>query len=462
MTGPVGISNGILVEPLTHREQDILKCMAQNMSDREIADQLVLSINSVKWYARRIYEKLDVSTRQKAVIKARKLEMLEDAAPRNVRGNNLPRQLTNLVGRSAEIIEVVELVWKNNLVTLTGSGGVGKTRLALAAAGELLDDFQDGVFVVDLAPFSSPQMVIQTMMNTMGILEEAGRDPIESVIFYFKYRQTLLILDNCEHLADACAQLIHTLLSRLSGLKVLATSREPLGVEGEVLFRVPSLSCPARGQTYTVEKLLEFDAIKLFVERTQASLTGFELNPQNSAAVTQICLRLDGIPLAIELAASRSASLGIAQIAERLDQSFRMLTGGARTSLERHRTLRSTIEWSYQLISDRERILLRRLGIFMNGWTLEAAEKVCSGEDLHENMVLDLLSQLVNKSLVLVDHLAESEPRYHMLATIREFALEELFRNGESEELHKRHFEWAAGLPHRPGLIYILASVWNG
>ncbi len=202
--------------------------MAQNMSDREIAGQLVLSINSVKWYARRIYEKLDVSSRQKAVMKAQKLEILEDPAPRNVRGNNLPRQLTNLVGRSAEIVEVVELVWKNSLVTLTGSGGVGKTRLALAAAGELLDDFQDGVFVVDLAPFSNPQMVIQTMMNTMGILEEAGRDPIESVIFYFKYRQTLLILDNCEHLADACARLIHTLLSRLSGLKVLATSREPL------------------------------------------------------------------------------------------------------------------------------------------------------------------------------------------------------------------------------------------
>ncbi len=214
---------------------------------------------------------------------------------------------------------------------------------------------------------------------------------------------------------------------------------------------MPSLSCPARGQAYPVEKLLEFDAIKLFVERTQASLTGFELNPQNSAAVTQICLRLDGIPLAIELAASRGASLGIAQIAERLDQSFRMLTGGARTMMERHRTLRSTIEWSYQLISDHERILLRRLGIFMNGWTLEAAEKVCSGEDLHENMVLDLLSQLVNKSLVLVDHLGEREPRYHMLATIREFALEELFRNGESEELHKRHFEWAAGLAAQAG-----------
>jgi predicted ATPase/DNA-binding CsgD family transcriptional regulator len=451
-----------LVEPLTRRERDVLALLAQNLTDREIAARLTLSINSVKWYARRIYEKLEVENRQKAVQRARELGILVDQAPRIMATHNLPRQLTRFIGRKKEISQVIELVQKHPLITLTGSGGVGKTRLALTTAHELLNYFPDGVKYVDLAPLSNPKLVIQAVADVVGVRENSGSKPMESLIFYFSDHQALLVFDNCEHLADACAGLVHSLLSVVPGLKVLATSREPLGVPGEMIFRVPSLPFPLPDQVKSVDELLAFDSVQLFLDRAQAVLPEFQVNLQNAAALMQICQRLDGIPLAIELAASRTASLGIGQIASRLDQAFTLLTGGSRLSLERHRTLRSTIDWSYQLISEPERVLFRRLSVFVGGWTLEAAEQTCTGVDISEAEVLNLLSLLVNKSLVLADHLSGGETRYRMLETIRQYALEELYRSGESERLRKRHFDWVAWLAveAEPNLYSGERSVW--
>ncbi len=451
MSGPRLSTGEITVELLTRRESEVLRLLAQGLSDREIADRLVLSVNSVKWHARRIYEKLGVGSRKEAVKKAQEIGLLYGQPRKPAPRHSLPRALTKLVGRKVEITEVVELVWKHSLVTLTGSGGVGKTRLALAAAQELVDDFQDGVTYVDLSAVENSTLVLHSIMASLRVTSEANLDPIDSLTIYLNEREVLLVLNNCEHLAENCAKLVSTLLSRLDRLKVLATSREPIRVEGEVLYRVPSLAYPEADHPRTVEELAGFDSIALFVERAQDVLPGFCLDETNQAAVERICRRLDGIPLAIELAASRCASLGVAQVADQLEHSFHLLTGGTRMALERHRTLRSTIEWSYHLITEPERLLLRRLGVFVGGWVLPAAEQVCVGEGIAKEEVANLLGQLVDKSLVQADRLAENEPRYHMLATMQQFALEALYRSGESERLRKQHYEWAARMAAEAG-----------
>lgn len=462
MAEPKFVSTDFFAEPLTRREKEVLGMIAEHLSDREIADRLTLSINSVKWYARQIYEKLDVDNRHKAVERARSLGILGGQDPRKLVSHPWPRQITRFIGRKREIQQVTELVWKQPLVTLIGSGGVGKTRLALAVADEFLAYFPGGIYYVDLATLTNPQLVPRAVMEAIGLREEPGRAIEESLIYYFSGSQAVLILDNCEHLVDACASLVDTLLRAAPELKVLASSREPLRVPGEVVFRVPSLLFPPSGQLKSVEELLEYDSIQLYLDRAQAALPEFHLDAQNAAAVAKICQRLDGIPLALELAASRTASLGVAEIAARLDQAFRLLTGGGRTTLERQRTLRSAIDWSYQLISEPERILLRRLGIFMGGWTLEAAEMVCPGNDISKDEVLNLLSLLVDKSLVLADHASGQETRYRMLETIRQFALEELYRSGESEELHKRHCDWFICLAEEagPNLYKSMGQIW--
>ncbi len=334
------------------------------------------------------------------------------------------------------------MVRSSALVTLNGSGGVGKTRLALAVAEKLLGEFPDGVWFVELAPLSDPQLVARTMANVLGVREEPGRPILDTLTFYFRSRQALLVLDNCEHLIDACANLAISLLRSAPSLKMLASSRESLGVPGEAAFRVPSLSFPQPGQLPPLEQLPESEAIALFLDRACAVLPEFQITPENAVPLAQVCQRLDGIPLAIELAAARVVSLDVRQIASRLDHTFRLLAGGSRAALERHRTLRAAIDWSYNLLSEQERLLLLRLSVFAGGCTLEAVEAVCSGEGLAEEDMLDLLTRLVNKSMVLVDRQPGKELRYRLLETIRQYAAEKLYELGESEPLHSRHLDY--------------------
>ena len=342
-------------DPLTRRELEILVLLSGDKSNQEIADQLFLALSTVKGYIQQIYNKLGVGGRREAVHVARELGLLEESTPISPRRHNLPAQLSSFIGREREIEQVTALLDQHRLVSLTGSGGTGKTRLALAAAGQLVsqvpgNNFKAGIWLVELAPVTNPDLIPQTIASILGLQVEPDRPVIDILNHWLKNREIFLILDNCEHLVEACADLSKKLLQSAPGLKVLATSREALGVTGEVIFHVPSLSLPAPGQTISPDLLRQTEAGRLFLERARAVLPGFEIDVHNAEPVAHICKRLDGIPLAIELAAARLAVLDAEQIAARLDQSFRILTGNSRTSLERHRTLRATIEWSYDLL----------------------------------------------------------------------------------------------------------------
>jgi predicted ATPase/class 3 adenylate cyclase/Tfp pilus assembly protein PilF len=360
--------------------------------------------------------------------------------------NNLPSQLTTFIGREREMGDVEALLKTTRLLTLTGPGGCGKTRLSLQVAAHVLDDYPDGVWLVELASLADPALVVQEITSALGVREEPGRPLFTTLTDYLKSRSLLLVLDNCEHLATACAQTAAALLRACPNLRILASSRERLDVPGETLWRVPSLSLPdprrlprQRGQL--VASLSRYEAVRLFVDRSTSILPSFAVTEQNALAVAQVCRRLDGIPLAIELAAARVKVLSVEQITARLDDRFKLLTGGSRTLLPRQQTLRALIDWSYDLLSEAERLLMRRLTVFAGGWTLEAAEAVCAGEGMEEYEVLDLLSQLVDKSLVLVDD-HEREPRYQLLETIREYGREHLCGSGEETVLRERHRDW--------------------
>lgn len=292
--------------------------------------------------------------------------------------NNLPRQVTSFVGREREIAEVRRLLGTTRLLTLTGSGGAGKTRLSLQVAADLLDEYADGVWLTELASLSDPALVPQSVASALGVREEPGRALVETLTDWLKSRTLLLLLDNCEHLLTACAQLADTLLKACPNLHILASSREGLGITGETTYRIPSLSLPDAKEAATPESLSQYESVRLFIERAVAASPSFQVTNQNAPAVAQLCVRLDGIPLAIGLAAARIRALSVDQIAQRLDDRFRLLTGGSRTALPRQQTLRALIDWSYDLLSDEEKTLLRRLSVFAGGWTLEAAEAVCA------------------------------------------------------------------------------------
>ncbi len=359
--------------------------------------------------------------------------------------HNLPVQLTSFVGREREIAEVRRLLGTTRLLTLTGTGGCGKTRLAYQVAADLIDGYEDGVWVVELAALSDPELVPQTVAQALGLLEQSGVPILETVQTYLRPKHLLLVIDNCEHLLDASAKVADTLLRNCPGLRILATSREALGTSGESSYRVPSLALPDPRHLPALASLSEYEAVRLFVERAQAVLPDFVLTDQNSPSVAQICWRLDGIPLAIELAAARLSALTVEQVAARLDDRFRLLTGGSRTALRRQQTLRATIDWSYDLLTDLQRLLLRRLTVFAGGWRLEAAEAVCSEEGLDAEEALDLLARLVDRSLVVVER-SSSEARYRLPETIRQYALERLFESGEVGRVRDRHLAYYSDL----------------
>ena len=296
--------------------------------------------------------------------------------------NNLPQQATSFIGRETELAELRRLLAGTRLLTLTGSGGCGKTRLGLQLAAEALEQFPDGAWLVELAPLADPGLVPQTAATVLGLKEEPGKPIIQTLATHLKDKRALLLLDNCEHLLDGCAQLADTLLRQCPPVTLIASSREALGVGGEQAYRVPSLSLPDPKQLHTPASVAPFEAVQLFIERALLVRSDFQVSEQNAATLASICHRLDGIPLAIELAAARVRSLSVKEINSKLDHRFRLLTGGSRVALPRQQTLRSLIDWSYDLLKGPEQLLLQRLSVFAGGWTLEAAERVCAGDSV--------------------------------------------------------------------------------
>jgi predicted ATPase/class 3 adenylate cyclase/DNA-binding CsgD family transcriptional regulator len=337
----------------------------------------------------------------------------------------LPVQLTSFVGRQAELSQVHELLTQNRLLTLTGAGGAGKTRLAIQTAGQLSSEFSDGVWYVDLAPITDPELVPLTVARVFGLPDQPGRSTMDTLIRFVADRQMLVVLDNCEHLLDASATLVNELLGAAAGLTLLATSREPIGVAGEVSWRVPSLP-------------LRDEAIELFADRARRARPDFTVTDDNAAVVAEICTRLDGLPLAIELAAARVRALSLAEILDSLHDRFRLLTGGARTAVRRQQTLRASVDWSHALLTEPERVLFRRLAAFVGGFDLHAAENVCGGGDVERYQVLDQLALLIDKSLVVAEN-TRGRTRYRMLETVRQYAQEKLGESGEADAVRTHH-----------------------
>lgn len=365
--------------------------------------------------------------------------------------NNLPLQLTSFVGRERELAEVKRLLGCTRLLTLTGSGGIGKTRLSLQAAAELLDQFPDGIRFAEFAAITDSGIVVESVAAALDLRQESEHALVATLSTFICKKCLLLIFDNCEHVITASADLAESLLRSCPQLHILATSREPLGIAGERAWPLPPLSLPdhrhqAPCEPEVVEQLTQFESVQLFLDRATAVSPSFQLSPDNLHLVAQICCRLDGIPLAIELAAARLRVLTARQIVERLDERFHLLTTGSRTAVPRQQTLRALIDWSHDLLSGPERTLFRRLAAFAQGRTLEAIEAVCAGDDLPHSQIMDLLARLVDKSLVQVEKPSQRDARYVMLESIWGYASEKLAEAGERDTFRRRHLDYYAGV----------------
>jgi predicted ATPase/class 3 adenylate cyclase/DNA-binding CsgD family transcriptional regulator len=356
-------------------------------------------------------------------------ELRNEFPPLRVRSvvvlHNLPAALTSFVGRQAEMAELRHLVADNRLLTLTGAGGAGKTRLAVEVASQLAAEFADGVWYVDLAPITNPAVAPVTVARTLGLPDQAGRSTMDLLTRFFGDKTILLLLDNCEHLLDACGAMVVELLGACPWLTIVATSREPLGVPGELSWRVPSLS-------------VADEAVELFTDRARRGRPDFVVGEDNRELVEEICVRLDGMPLAIELAAARVRALSLTQIVDSLHDRFRLLTGGARTAVRRQQTLRASVDWSHALLTEPEHVLFRRVAVFAGGFDLEAAQAVGASSEVEGYQLLDQLSLLVDKSLVVAEGTGAGM-RYRLLETVRQYAQEKLGESGEADQVRTRH-----------------------
>src|SRR5215210_4580091 len=353
--------------------------------------------------------------------------------------HNLPAPRRSFVGREQEMVEVKQALAGTRLLTLTGAGGSGKTRLALEVARDLIESYPDGVWLIELAPLSDEELVPKAVAQALEVPERSAQPLPETLAEILRDSESLLILDNCEHLLEATARLVDLLLDSCPHLRIMATSREALGIEGEVRWPVASLSVPEQERTSSSEELEGYESTQLFVQRAKGRDPTFSLSPQNALAVAEICRKLGGIPLAIELATARVGTLSLEHISERLEGSLDLLSGGARTAVSRQRTLRGTLDWSHELLSEPDQKVFRRLSVFAGGWTLEASEAVGSGEDIEETEVLDLLSGLVEKSLVVAEPTERGGVRYRLLEPVRQYALEKLEQSGEAEHIKRSH-----------------------
>src|SRR5499427_5136468 len=390
--------------------------------------------------------------------------------PRNPAGGNevtaiptnLPQEQNSFVGRELELGKLRELLGATRALTLCGTGGNGKARLALQILAAVADDFPDGVWFVELGDLQQPDLVVSRVASAVGVDEEPGRPLLETLADALRPRRLLLALDNCEHLIDVCARVGQRLLSSSPGLRLVATSREPLHVAAETVWQVPPLSVAPDGAAADPEEACRYEAVRLFADRAAASLPGFAVGRANAAAVAALCRALDGVPLAIELAAARVRTLSVEQIAARLADRFRLLTSGHRTAPARHRTLRAAMDWSYELLTASEQVLLRRLSVFV-GWSLEMAEQVCSDDAIPASDVLDLLASLVDKSLVVLEPEVLGEARYRLLDTIREYAAERLADAGESAACQHRLRDYTVTLAEHNVAIGMarIAAPWS-
>ncbi len=428
-----GVNRAARVMSIAHGGQILLSQAVEKMIRERLPAELSLQdLGAVRLrglaQTERVYQVVHSRLRQAFP----PLRMLE-ATP-----NNLPQQLTSFIGREQDIAEGKRFMGSARLLTLLGIGGLGKSRLSLAIAAELLDSFADGVWFVELASVTDARLVPQAIASALGAREEPGRPVRDALVEFVRDRQLLLVLDNCEHLVQACAQIARDLLEAGPKIKILASSRERLNVGGEKVYTLEPLAVASPGQKLTTEAIAQLAAVQLFIDRAQAVNPEFALTDDNAAAVVEICHRLDGIPLAIELAAARVRAMSVQSIAERLDDRFRLLRGGDRTALPRQQTLRALIDWSHDLLSPGQQILFRRLAVFAGGFTLEAAEAVGAGPGIEESAILDFLTDLVEKSLVRVD--TERE-RYRMLETVREYAADKLESSGEDRTIRRRHLE---------------------
>ena len=355
--------------------------------------------------------------------------------------NNLPRQATPFVGREQELAEIKALIGKWQVVTLVGTGGVGKTRIALQVGADLLDGSNDGVWFIDLAQVPGGDYLAPAIAQALGLPPRADSDPLSDVLAYLRDKHLLIILDNCEHVIGAASRMAAAIIKSCPQVFILATSREALNLHGEQVYRMPSLPAPPSGSVLSAEDSLKYGAVALFAARASAIDARFSFDDDKAPIVADICRRLDGIALAIELAAARVTILNLKQLSQRLDERFRVLTGGDRTALPRQQTMRAAIDWSYDLLSEDERTLFCRLSIFQGGWTLEAASEVCADELLDEFKIFDVLSSLVNKSLVVVEFQQDSQ-RYRLLESLRQYALERLRKLGRYDLVARRHAEY--------------------
>ena len=356
--------------------------------------------------------------------------------------HNLPAQLTTFIGREKEMQTVRELISKHRLLTLTGAGGCGKTRLACEAAATMVQDFRDGVWFVDLAPLTNENLVAKEITEVLKIPEAPNQPVIETLKEKIKDQNIMIVLDNCEHLIKGCGEVCATLLQSVSGLKVLATTREAMKISGEKVWRLPSLTLLDPKMVIDMESAQSSEAVLLFADRAQLNNPEFELEPENVSEVVSICNKLDGIPLAVELVASRTRHLHPKKILERFEDRFDLLVSPDPGISKRQQTLQATIEWSYNLLSDNERILFERISVFSGGFELEAAEEVCSDDQLQKESVLDVLSMLVDRSLVYTIKGQAQSMRYNRLETLRQFAQHKLITNKEEDEIRSRHLQY--------------------